>query len=154
MINKETIVKLAKEKLSEGMFLVDVTVSSANVINVHIDSMHGITIDECIQVSRNIEGNLDRETEDFELQVSSAGLEKPFKVLQQYEKSIDHEVAITLNNGELLKGILKSASNEGVSIETTKLEKVDGKKKKEKVVSSHFFSFEEIKTTKTIISFK
>ena len=57
MIEKETIIKLAEEKLSEGMFLVDVLVSSTNVINVYVDSMEGISIDECIQISRNIEGN-------------------------------------------------------------------------------------------------
>ena len=154
MIEKETIIKLAEEKLSEGMFLVDVLVSSTNVINVYVDSMEGITIDECIQISRNIEGNLDREVEDFELHVSSAGLEKPFKVFQQYLKNVGKEVAVVLKKGEPLKGILKEATDKGITIEANKLERVDGKKKKEKVVQSHFFSFEEIKTTKTIISFK
>ncbi len=154
MIKKEKIIQLAEEKLSDGMFLVDVTVSKSNVINVYIDSMDGVTIDECITISRNIEGQLDRDIEDFELQVSSSGLGQPFKVIQQYKKNIGNKVAVVTNNGESFQGEIKNVNDTGFELEAFKMVKAEGKKKKEKVVENHFLSFEDIKTTKAIISFK
>ena len=75
----DTIITLIEEKLTEDQFIVEVEVSPANQISVQIDSENGISIDDCVAISRQIEGNLDREEEDFELQVSSAGLGQPFK---------------------------------------------------------------------------
>ena len=88
MINRDLIIQLTEEKLKKDQFIVEVTVGQANRISVLLDSETGITIDDCIQVSRHIESNLDREAEDFELQVSSAGLGQPFKVHRQYIKNL------------------------------------------------------------------
>ncbi len=118
-----------------------------------VDSEKGITIDHCIQISRQIEGNLDREEEDFELQVSSAGLGLPFKVRRQFIKNIDQEVEVVLKDGQKMEGILKSVAEEGFELETSKKEKVEGKKKKELVTRLHQISFEQAKTVKNIIKF-
>ena len=85
MIEKQNIKELVEEFIKgTGLFLVAVKVSSANRITVLADKNEGITIDECAAIHRHIENNLDREKEDFELQVSSPGLDMPFLVIEQY----------------------------------------------------------------------
>ena len=105
-------------------------------------------------MSRNIEHNLDREEQDFELQVSSPGLDRPFRVVQQYKKNVGREVKLTPINGTKIEGLLKSANDEGVVIETESKERLEGKKKKVTVVEEHSFNYDEIKETKIIITFK
>ena len=154
MVDKEKIIKLVEEKLDEKMFLVDVLVSKTNIINVFVDSYDGLTIEKCIEISRNVEHNLDRETEDFELQVSSPGLTEGFKVRQQYIKYKDREVEVNTINGEHLEGILKDVNNEEFTLETSKREKVEGHKKKQLIVREHKFKYNEIKSAKAVITFK
>ena len=158
MINKELVVKLAQERIDEldrGLFIVDVSISKSMVINLEIDKENGnVAIDDCVSVSRNVEHNLDREEEDFELHVSSAGLDKPLRVLPQFLKNVGREVEIILTNGTKKEGILKEASNENLVLETTRLEKPDGKKKKETIVEVETLPMSEIKETKIVISFK
>ena len=84
MINKETIKQLVNDKIAHSdYFLVDVTVSTSNHIVVEIDNQDGVNIDFCAELSRHIESQLDREVEDYELEVGSAGLTAPFKVIEQ-----------------------------------------------------------------------
>ena len=154
MTDKEKIVGLIREKLEEGMFLVDVSVNSANVIHVEVDSFTGLTIDQCVAISRHIEGNLDRETEDFELQVSSPGADQPFKVKEQYRKNQGREVEVTLTSGVVLKGLLFDSDEEGMILETSAKVKVEGKNKKELVTERKAIPYSEIKKTRVIISFK
>ena len=100
MIDKATIENLAKQFVNDNdLFLVAVKVSSSNRITVLADSMKGITIDECAMLHRHIENGLDRETEDFELQVSSPGLEMPFCVIQQYYRNEGRKVAVVDDEG-------------------------------------------------------
>ncbi|WP_163709842.1 ribosome assembly cofactor RimP [Mangrovibacterium lignilyticum] len=153
MIEKSKIIQLIEEKLTDDQFIVDVEISPANQISILIDSEIGITIDHCVAISRQVEGNLDRETEDFELQVASAGLGQAFKVFRQYVKNIGSEVEVVLKDGRKLEGILKSANEGGFELETSKKERVEGKKKKELVTQTHQISFEEAKTVKNIIKF-
>lgn len=154
MTDKEKIVGLIREKLEEGMFLVDVSVNSANVIHVEVDSFTGLTIDQCVAISRHIEGNLDRETEDFELQVSSPGADQPFKVKEQYRKNQGREVEVTLTSGVVIKGLLVDSDEEGMILETSAKVKVEGKNKKELVTERKAIPYSEIKKTRVIISFK
>lgn len=154
MTDKEKITGLIREKLEEGMFLVDVSVNTANVIHVEVDSFLGLTIDQCVAISRHIEGNLDRENEDFELQVSSPGADQPFKVKEQYLKNRGREVEVTLTAGSVLKGILTDSNDEGMILETTSKVKEEGKNKKELVTERKAIPYSEIKKTRVIISFK
>ncbi|WP_423130399.1 ribosome assembly cofactor RimP [Gaoshiqia sp. Z1-71] len=153
MIDRDKIIQWIEEKLTEDQFIVDVEVSPANQITVLLDSEKGITIDHCVQVSRQIEGKLDREVEDFELQVSSAGLGQAFKVRRQFVKNIGQEVEVVLSTGQKLAGLLKLVDEAGFELETTKKQKVEGSKAKEFVTQSHHFSFDEVKTVKNIIKF-
>src|SRR5690554_4038580 len=159
MIDKKEIERLALERIDEldkGLFIVAISVSGNNVIQVEIDSEEGsVSIEDCVSVSRNIEHNLDREKQDFELQVSSAGLDKPFRVLKQYYKNIGNEVKVLLKEkNHSLEGVLKHADEKGIKLETTTKERIEGKKKKEIVVREYEFTYDEIKETKIVISFK
>lgn len=154
MISAATIRELAEKKLLEGdSYLVDITVSASNKIRVTIDNFRGISIQECVSMSRWIENNLDRETEDFELEVTSPGLDQPFKVFRQYEKNIGREVEVKLTDGNKVEGKLVSAANEQVEIEQQVREKTEGKKGKQLVVRKFSFPVSEIKETKVIIKF-
>lgn len=158
MINKKKIEELALERITEldkDLFIVEISISASNSIRVEIDSAFGnVAIEDCISVSRNIEHNLDREEQDFELQVSSPGLDRPFRVVQQYKKNVGREVKLTPVNGVKLEGVLKSADDNGVVIETIRKERLEGKKKKVTVVEEHPFNYDEIKETKIVITFK
>ena len=112
MIEKNKIETLVKEFIKGSpLFLVAVKVSSSNRITVLADTMNGITIDECASLHRHIENNLDRNDEDFELQVSSPGLDMPFAVIGQYYKNEGKKVEVTDTEGSKLTGKIKNVSN-------------------------------------------
>jgi len=142
---------LVEEAMSHGMFIVEITVGTGNQIAVSVDSDAGISVGECVQISRHIEDSLDREVEDFSLEVSSPGLSLPLKVLRQYLKNIGREVEVVTNTGEKQKGILKTADSEGFELEISVNEKVDGKKVS--VTRSSAYQYDQIKTVKIVISF-
>jgi ribosome maturation factor RimP len=86
MITKEQIFDIVINKLDrDNQFIVDITVKPGNKIVVVADSLKGISVDECVAISRSIEANLDRNIEDYELEVTSPGLTQPFKVEKQYK---------------------------------------------------------------------
>jgi ribosome maturation factor RimP len=154
MVNKAKIVELVKEKLDEKAFLVDVKVSASNVIKIFVDSYDSFTIDRCVEISRHLEKNLDREKEDFELQVSSPGLTESFRVKEQYLKNAGREVEIVTTDGTKRTGLLKEVKPEFVLLETSTREKVEGHKKKQLVVREHQIDYSDIKSAKVVVSFK
>ena len=155
MISEQSIKKLIEDKLSNTeTYLVDCSVSATQQIKIEIDHLEGVGIDECVALSRHIESMLDREEADFELLVSSPGLDQPFKVIQQYQKNIGREVSVVKTSGEKLKGLLSKVDEESISIEFTTKEKIEGKKKKEVVTHLQSIAMSEIKETRIIISFK
>ncbi|MCB2197022.1 MAG: ribosome assembly cofactor RimP [Bacteroidetes bacterium] len=155
MITKERIKDIINDSIKEkNAFIVDIKVSSSNKINVEIDSIDGFTIDDCVEVSRLIESNLNRDEEDFELEVASAGLSEPFKVIQQYQKNLNKEVETLTKSGIKIKGTLSKVTDDGFEIEEPKMVKVEGKKKKQPVIEKHWFDFDQVKATKVVIKFK
>ena len=150
MIEKQKIQTIVEEFIKgTGLFLVAVKVSSANRITVLADKNNGITIDECAGIHREIEKNLDRETEDFELQVSSPGLDLPFAVIEQYYKNEGKKVEVVDIEGVKYAGKLKNITNGGFELETEV--KVKGKTRELKDIS---FNFEQIKSTRVILTIK
>ncbi len=155
MINKKEIEQIVCEKLAQTpYFLVNTTVSNDNKIVVEIDSFEGVDIDFCIEVSHAIEQHFDRDVEDFELEVGSAGLSSPFKVAQQYEKNIGKEVELLTKSGEKLTGVLLSASENDFCVEVEKMEKQEGSKRKTRVKHELNFEKNNIKYIKHLIRFK
>lgn len=155
MIEKDFIQKIVEQYIS-GMpvFLVDVTIRPGNIIVVEIDGDEGVGIDDCINLSRNIESQLDRDAEDFELEVGSAGITSPFKILRQYQKNIGNEVEVLTRSGQKIKGILKSCTEDSFVLTIVKKEKPEGAKRKIEVEEELSFKYDEVKYTKYIISFK
>lgn len=155
MIDKALIKDIVEEYLLKtGMFLVEVAIRPGNIIVVEVDSKEGVSIDDCIALSRHIESKLDRDTEDFELEVGSAGITSPFRIPQQYEKNIGNEVEVLTKNGQKLSGVLKAYNNEGFTLTVTKMTKPDGAKKKTAVEEDLSFEYDEVKYTKYLIRFK
>ena len=155
MIEKEKIKNIIDDIVNrKDAFIVDIKVSTANKINIEIDSVSGFTISDCIEVSRLVESKLDREEEDFELEVASAGLSEPFKVIQQYQKNLGEEVEILTNDGKKINGVLSNVSDNEFEIEESKMVKIEGKKKKQNIIEKHQFAFDQVKSTKIIIKFK
>lgn len=139
---------MVEEKLADtDMFIVELSVSSNNRIVVEIDGMSGVTIENCVAVSRQIESNLDREQEDFELQVSSAGIDKPLRDRRQFVKNIGREVKIVLQDSAELKGELLEAGDQ------LKV-KLPASKKKKLPEREEMIAWENIRETKILISFK
>ena len=150
MVEKEQIKGLVDEFIKgTGLFLVAVRVSSSNRITVLADKNEGITIDECAAIHKHIENNLDREKEDFELQVSSPGLDLPFVVIEQYYKNQGRKVEVIETDGPKVTGILKNVTSGGFELETEV--KIKGKTKELKDIS---FNFDQIKTTRVILTIK
>jgi len=157
MIAKKEIIRLAQERINEldnGNYLVDVRISSKNAICVRIDNLHGgVSVKDCVSVSRNIEHNLDREQEDFELQVSSPGIDHPFMVQQQYLKNIGRNVTVSTFSEEIISGELIKADQKEISIKEIKTEKNKLTNKKQQVETIHQLPMSEVIETKLIISF-
>lgn len=138
---------------SQNLFLVDLKISKDNVIEIFVDAMQGVNIQTCIQVSREIEARFDREEEDFELTVSSAGIGYPFKVDGQYQKNIGRTVEIKFKNNTKLQGILKAFDEKSVCIEYEEKKTMEGSKKKQVVKTEKTLEREEIKEIKDVVTF-
>ena len=155
MILKETVYQIILDFLKDTeYYLVDLKISTDNRISVEIDAFDGVSIDYCVDLNRYIESRLDREEEDYELEVSSAGLTEPFKVLKQYEKNINNEVEVLTKSGKKTVGILTQATETAFTVQIERMEKPEGAKRKIKVNEDITFSYEDIKTTKYIYRFK
>lgn len=155
MIDSSLIKSLALKYLEDKeCYLVDVTVSSDNRIIVEIDSDTSVSIDFCIAMSRHIESELNRDVEDFELEVGSSGLTEPFKLVRQYTKNIGNEVEVLTCDGRKLKGVLLDANEENFLLETERDVKLEGAKRKTRIKEEERFNYQDIKYTKYLIRFK
>ena len=155
MIEKKTVCQIVEEWLEgKDYFLVEVTVSPDDKIVVEIDHAEGVWIEDCVELSRFIESKLNREEEDYELEVGSAGIGQPFKVVQQYYNHIGSEVEVLTKSGKKLAGVLKEADEEKFVVTVQKKVKLDGAKRPKLMEEDETFRYDEIKYTQYLISFK
>lgn len=155
MISKDTVKQIVESYITaKGYYLVDINVTKDNHISVEIDHFEGVSIDFCVELTREIESGIDRETEDYELQVSSAGLTEPFKVLKQYQKNTGNEVEVLTKEGKKITGVLTAANAEKITLQIEKQIKPEGAKRKVTLCEDLEIPYENIKTTKYIIRFK
>ena len=153
MITKEQIIELASEALENtDRFVVDITVSKSNVISVYIDADSSVTIDHCVELSRFIEGRLDREVEDYELSVSSAGIDYPLLKHRQLNKYIEKELEITTFEGTKKVYKLLSFNEEQINVQEAVIKKL-GKLKKTVYTDASELLFKDIKEIKPYINF-
>ena len=130
MIDKNIVKQLVDQWLEgKDYFLVDIEISADNRIVVEIDHAEGVWIEDCVELSKFIEENLDREQADFELEVGSAGLGQPFKVAQQYINFIGKEVEVLDHDGRKVSGILKSVDGNKFVVSVNEKVHVEGKKR-------------------------
>ncbi len=155
MIEKQKVIELAQEWLADKeYFLVDVVISKDDKITVEIDHSDGVWIEDCADLSRHIESGLSGEIDDYELEVGSAGLGQPFKVLQQYINYIGKEVEVLTKAGKKIKGIMKQADEHEFVVTITKKEKIEGSKRPQLVEEDLHFAYGDVKYAKYIINFK
>ena len=155
MISKDSVQQAIEQFIANtDYFLADIKITPDNRVLVEIDSFEGVTIEFCGELNRHIESQIDREIEDYELEVGSAGLTEPFKVLKQYEKNIGNEVETLTKTGKKFTGILMEVHPTEFVLEIEKSEKPEGAKRKVIVSENLTFPYEDIKTTKYIIRFK
>tara|TARA_B100001758_G_scaffold247638_1_gene266312 strand:+ start:1298 stop:1756 length:459 start_codon:yes stop_codon:yes gene_type:complete len=152
MIQKEAIRQVVESKIKElDGFLVNIEVNTANVVRVFFDRMDGVNVDHCLELSKHIEAHFDREVEDYELTVCSAGLDSSFLVDEQYKKYEGKEVGVLLTNGKRKKGIIISYEDEKLILEVKKKKKGN---RKQYIIEQIAIAKSEIKETKLKINFK
>jgi ribosome maturation factor RimP len=155
MIDKSIVKSLVEEWLDgKEYFLVDVEISKDNKIVVEIDHADGVWIEDCVELSRYIEDRLNRDEEDYELEVGSAGLGQPFKVPQQYMNFVGKEVEVLDADGKKVKGILKSVDGNDFVVTVREKVKEEGKKRPVLMDVDKTFQMDKVKYTKYLISFK
>ena len=150
------LLRQSVEKAIEGsdLFIVDIKVSPQNNIVVEIDSPGSIDIDTCAAVTRAIENDFDRDVEDYDLEVGSAGLTAPFKVRGQYLKNIGNDIEILTRDGRKLNAVLTAVGNDDFTFEYPVKYKEPGAKRPTIVMESETLPFSEAKSVKYHISFK
>ncbi len=158
MIKKEKVIALVEERMEElnnGLYIVELSISSTNTIHVEIDKISGgVTVTDCVSVSRNVEHNLDREEEDFELHVSSAGLDKPLRHINQYVKNIGRRIETVLKDGKKIEGELLKITDDAMFINEQVSKQIENKKKKMVFDEVREVNFSDDKESKIVISFK
>jgi ribosome maturation factor RimP len=148
MLNKDKIAAVVEGYIGgTDKYLVDIDVTKTNVVDVYVDGDEGITISECVDISRLIESNFDRDLEDYELRVSSPGLDKPFRLRRQYARYINREVRLVMKDGGEVIGKLTEYTDGKLVLQTT------GKKKKkeERIVEIYF---EDVREGWPVVSFR
>ena len=157
MINKDVVKAAVEEWLSQNeYFLVDVEMTPDGRIVIEIDHTDGVWIEDCAELSRFLQEKLGDELGDYELEVGSAGIGQPFKVIQQYRNHIGKEVEVLPLDGKKLQGILKEVSEDGKSFVVTVKEKQkqEGKKRPVMVEVDKTFAIKDVKYTKYVLTFK
>ena len=157
MINKDVVKAAVEEWLSQNeYFLVDVEMTPDGRIVIEIDHTDGVWIEDCAELSRFLQEKLGEELGDYELEVGSAGIGQPFKVVQQYRNHVGKEVEVLGLDGKKQQGILKEVSEDGQSFVVTVKEKQkqEGKKRPVLVEVDKTFIVGEVKYPKYLLTFK
>ncbi len=155
-MNAEQIIKAIEPAVTQrGCFLVDVSVSPDLDIEIVIEKETGdVDWEDCAAIDKVMHSTFDQDQEDYALTVSSAGLDRPFKVLKQYLKAVGTQVDVKFKGGKRLIATLTAATQDSVTLKYTALEAVEGKKKKEKVEHEDVCSLETINSVTPYIDFK
>ena len=158
MLDPKVIQALIDERIAEldnGLYVVDLRISPTNVIHVELDKLKGgVSVSDCVSVSRNIEHNLDREKADFELHVSSAGLDKPIRHINQFAKNVGRSFKVQPQTEEAFEGELVKMADENLVFKVRTQKRDEVKKKKIWVEEIIELPYNQIKEAKIVISFK
>jgi ribosome maturation factor RimP len=155
MTFKNKVQELLDVALAERpeLFLVDLSINDANKISINLDGDQGVNLQDCIDISRSIENSLDREEQDFSLEVASAGVSSPLKFVRQYKKNIGRTLKVKTNASEEIEAKLVAADEEKISLEWQAREPKKIGKGKETVQKEVDILYENIKEAIVIVSF-
>lgn len=157
MINKDVVKAAVEEWLSQNdYFLVDVDMTPDGRIVIEIDHADGVWIEDCAALSRFLQERLGEELGEYELEVGSAGIGQPFKVVQQYINHIGKEVEVLDADGKKYQGVLQSVADDGLSfvVVVKEKQKIEGKKRPVLVDVEKTFNTNEVKYAKYLLAFK
>ncbi|MBR0201287.1 MAG: ribosome assembly cofactor RimP [Bacteroidaceae bacterium] len=155
MIEKAIVKAIVDEWLADkDYFLTDLTVSNDDSIVVEIDNADGVWIEDCVQLSRFIEDHLSRDEEDYELEVGSAGLGQPFKVLRQWQNHIGKQVEVDTADGRRLKGTLAEADEQHIQLLIPTKVQVEGRKRPQLQDVPTDLPMSEVRSGRYIFDFK
>ena len=155
MIDKAKVQALVEQWLQgKDYFLTDLTVTPDDCITVEIDQAEGVWIEDCVQLSRFIEDHLSRDEEDYELEVGSAGLGQPFKVLRQWQNHVGKQVEVITTDGRKLKGTLQAADAEQITLAVRQKVQVEGKKRPVMQDVDITLARSEVKSGRYLLDFK
>jgi ribosome maturation factor RimP len=150
----EIIDAIESEIVARGLYIIEVTVSKDNDVEVTIESEEGkVELEDCVAISRFFETKFDRETEDYSLTVTSAGLDQPFKVLKQFVKAVGKKVEVQLKGGKKMVAVLEAADEESITLKYSQKEAVEGKKKKEIVEHVDRFTMDQVNSVRPFVEF-
>ena len=154
MTFKDKVKNLLNEALAQypSLFLIDLTISDANKISVTLDGDNGVQLQDCINISRAIDANLDREEVDFALEVASAGVSLPLKLVRQYKKNIGRTLKIKMAS-QTIEGVLLEVSDENITVEWSSREPKKIGKGKETVVHNEKIAYAAIQEAIVVIIF-
>lgn len=154
MIDSQKLKEFVEQRLAEaGYFLVSLSVSADNDITIEIDSLTGVDIDYCAELTREIEAEFDRDADDYSLEVGSAGLTAPFRVRGQYEKNLGNEVEVLTTDGRKLRGTLKALGAADFTLSVEQKVKREGQKRPAIETTDITSPFTETKYTKYLLDF-
>src|SRR5690606_7455438 len=135
-----------------SVFLIDLTITDAFKVIVTLDGDNGVTLQDCIDISRAIEHNLDREEQDFSLEVASAGVSSPLKHLRQYKKNVGRTLIVKLES-EKIEAKLTEATDDHIVLEWEAREPKKIGKGKETVQKKMEIRYEDIKEAIVTVTF-
>ena len=154
MIDKQKLTETVEAAIKDtSIYIVDITISKDNSIVVELDSDDSMDIDMCTSISRKIESVFDREVEDYELEVGSAGLTSPFKVKRQWQKNLGNEIEVFTKDGRKLTGVLVEVNEDNFVIQFPIKVKEEGKKRPVVVSHKEPITFENCKKACYLIKF-
>ena len=149
MIDKDLIRQTIEEKLaSTDCFLVSLSISGDNQIMVEIDSETSVDLDFCVELTRHIEQHLDRDAEDYSLEIGSYSITKPFVDRRQYRKNIGRKVEVLTEESRKIRGTLVAVDNDDFTLEIEEKELVEGQKRKKLVKKEITLLYNSVKQTK------
>ncbi len=155
MIDKTILTQTVEEAIAgTDLFIVDIDVKADNNIIVEVDSISGVDIDSCVAITRKIESVFDRDVEDYQLEVGSAGLTSPFKVKGQYDKNIGNEVEVLTRDGRKLSGRLVETTDSTFTVEVPVKVKHEGAKRPVIELQPETFAYGDCKSVRYKIDFK
>lgn len=150
MIDKEKIKQAIQAYIADNnLFIIDIKVHPNKQIKVFIDSFNGIFINQCAEISRILDNNFMDEIREYDLEVSSPGLDEPLKLKEQYQKNQNREIELLLFNGVKKEALLVKVNKDGIEVEEDKVQKQNGRKKSIKINKTYYFK--EIKEAKVVI---